>query len=199
MRSDFFTASTSKRCASVRTACSILAGRSESGVSAGTTSAMFTTCFRRSLSRRSSTSELSSSSVMSARVKSMALGGSEETTGSKRLRRSSTLKCDSYRAEKTTKSIVASTTNPKEAATSRGRRKSVAARSRSVREKGVCELPFNSADMDRTAKPITPGGLYGNSPDFKDAISKCCHSFLLKLQWVHVPAHGVGRNILAYL
>src|ERR1700674_376964 len=199
MRSDFLTASTSKRRASLRTASSIFAERSESGVSAGTRPAVVTTCFRRSLSRRSSTSELSSSSVMSARVKSMALGGSEETTGSKRPRRSSTLKCDSYRAEKTTKSIVASTTKPKEAATSRGRRKSVAARSRSVREIGVYEFPVNSADMDRTAKPITPGGLYGNSPDFEDAISECCHSFLLKLQWVHVPAHGVGRNILAYL
>src|SRR5713101_2152977 len=66
MRSDFFTASTSKRCASLRTACSILAGRSESGVSAGITPAIVTTCFRISLSRRSSTSELSSSSVMSA-------------------------------------------------------------------------------------------------------------------------------------
>src|ERR1019366_6257808 len=154
---------------------------------------------RRSSSLRSSTSELSSSSVISERVKSMGLAGWEETTGVKRPRRSRTLKCDSYLAERTAKSIVASSTNPKEAATSRGRRNSVAASSRGVGERVVRELPLNSADMDRTAKPITPGGLYGNSPDFEDAISECCHSFLLKLQGVHVPAHGVGRNVLANL
>src|SRR5208337_2339612 len=128
------------------------------------------------------------------RVKSMGLAGCGETTGSKRPRRSRTLKCDSYRAEKMAKSIAASNTNPKEAATSRGRRNSVAASSRGVGERGICEFRFHSADMDRTAKPITPGGPYGNSPDFEDAISECCRSFLLKLQWVHEPAHGIGGN-----
>src|ERR1700678_2851336 len=89
--------------------------------------------------------------------------------------------------------------NPKDAATSRGRRNSVAASSRGVGFRRMCEFPFNAADMDRTAKPITPGGLYGNSPDFEDAISKCCHSFLLKLRWGHIPAHRVGGNIFADL
>ena len=92
---------------------------------------------------------------MSGRVKSMALAGWEETMGSKRPRRSRTLKCDSYRAERTTKSIVASSTNPKEAATSRGRRNSVAASSRGVGERVVRELPINSADMGRTASDQT--------------------------------------------
>src|SRR5208337_938066 len=96
-------------------------------------------------------------------------------------------------------SIVATKTNPKAVATSRGRRNNVAASSRGVGERLWCEFPFHSADMDRTAKPITPGGLYGNSPDFGDAISECCYSFPLKLQWVHVPAHGAGRNEFAHL
>ncbi len=161
MRFDFFRASTSKRHDSLRTACSISAGRSKSGVFAGTRSAIFTTCFRRSSSRRSSTSELSSSSVIPGRAKSMALAGWEETMGSTRPRRSRTLKCDSYRAEKTKKNIVASNTNPNEAATSRGRRNSVAASSRGVGESGLREFSIDSADMDRRADDHTRRALGG--------------------------------------
>src|SRR5260370_22045316 len=98
---------------------------------------------------------------MSGRVKSTVLPGWEETMGSTRPRRSRTLKCDSYRAEKTTKSIVASNTNPKEAVTSRGRRNSVAASSRGVGESGLREFPINSADMDRRADDHTRRALGG--------------------------------------
>ena len=160
--------------------------------------AIFTTCFSRSSSRRSSTSELSSSSVISGRVKSMGLAGWEETMGSKRPRRSRTLKCDSYRAERTAKSMVASSTKPKEAATSRGRRNSVAASSRGVGERVVRELRIISADMGRMSERSDPARSDGNPPDFGDKVN-AASSFLSELQWVHVPAHGVGRNVLANL